>query len=129
MFPFGHGLTYGDFVHDDLNVTPATSDAEGGFAIKVRLTNRGTSTASETVFLFIRDKVASVTRPLLELKGFERISLAPGQNGTVHFTLPAGDLRFPGPDLEPVFEPGEIEILVGPAADRARLLTATVQLI
>jgi beta-glucosidase len=129
LFPFGHGLTYGDFVHDDLNVTPATSDAEGGFAIKVRLTNRGTSTASETVFLFIRDKVASVTRPLLELKGFERISLAPGQNGTVHFTLPAGDLRFPGPDLEPVFEPGEIEILVGPAADRARLLTATVQLI
>ncbi len=128
LFPFGHGLTYGDFVYGDLSVTPGTSGAEGGFAIKVGLTNRGRRAASETVFLFTRDPVASVSRPLLELKGFERISLEPGQNGIVHFTLPTGDLRFPGPDLEPVFEPGEIEILVGPSADRARLLTATVQL-
>ena len=129
LFPFGHGLTYGDFVYGDLGVTPGTADAQGRLCHHGRARPIGAPrAASETVFLFIRDKVASVSRPLLELKGFERISLDPGQNGTVQFTLPAGDLRFPGPDLEPVFEPGEIEILVGPSADRARLLMATVRL-
>jgi beta-glucosidase len=80
------------------------------------------------VFLFTRDKLASVSRPSLELKGFDRITLRPGESGVITLHLPAKELRFPGPDLEPLFEPGEIEILVGPSADRARLLSATVRL-
>jgi beta-glucosidase len=128
LFPFGHGLTYGDFTYADLNVTPEGTDKDGRFTITVRLTNQGARAASETVFLFTRDKVASFSRPLLELKGFDRIALKPGESGVITFALPAQDLRFPGPDLEPLFEPGEIEILVGPAADRARLLSATVRL-
>ena len=128
LFPFGHGLTYGDFTYADLNVTPDRADKNGSFAVTVRLTNQGARAASETVFLFTRDKVASFSRPLLELKGFDRIALKPGESGTVTFTLPTQDLRFPGPDLEPLFEPGEIEILVGPSADRARLLSASVRL-
>jgi beta-glucosidase len=63
------------------------------------------------------------------LKGFEKISLGPGQSGTVVLRLPARELRFPGLDLQPVFEPGELEILVGPCADRTRLLPATVELV
>jgi beta-glucosidase len=69
-----------------------------------------------------------VARPLLELKGFGKIALRPGETGTVELSLPASDLRFSGPDLTPVFEPGDVEILVGPCADRSRLLIGGVRL-
>jgi len=69
-----------------------------------------------------------VARPMLELKGFGKIRLNPGQSGTVTLPLAGGDLRFPGLDLELVFEPGEVEILVGPCADRGKLLATTVHL-
>jgi beta-glucosidase len=69
-----------------------------------------------------------VARPLLELKGFAKIDLQPGESGTVSMSLRAMELRFLGIDLEPVFEPGEIEILVGPCADRSQLLAAIVKL-
>jgi beta-glucosidase len=91
--------------------------------------NHGSRAAQETVFLFTHDKVASVARPVLELKGFGKIDLAPGQSGTVTMSLQAAELRFLGVDLESVFEPGEVEILVGPCADRAQLLTAAVELV
>jgi beta-glucosidase len=93
----------------------------------VDVTNAGQRAAEETVFLFTRDKVASVARPLLELRGFAKISLRPGETGTVAMTLPASELRFLGLDLRPVFEPGEVEILVGPCADRSRLLVETIR--
>ena len=79
--------------------------------------------------MFTHDKVASVSRPALELKGFGKIRLAPGAMGTVTLSLAAAELRFLGVDLEPVFEPGEVEILVGPWADRNKLLAATIQLV
>ncbi len=128
LFPFGHGLTYGDFVYTGLEATPGAASETGKFTVAVTLANRGLRAASETVFLFARDKVASISRPM-ELKGFDRIALKPGESGTVSFHLAAQDLRFPGPDLEPLFEPGEIEILVGPSADRTRLLSAMVRLV
>jgi beta-glucosidase len=81
------------------------------------------------VFLFIHDILASVARPVLELKGWGRIELAPAQRGTVTLQLPAQQLRFLGTDLNPIFEPGELEILVGPCADRSRLLAARIRLV
>jgi beta-glucosidase len=96
--------------------------------IRVDVRNEGTREAQETVFLFTHDKVASVARPLLELKGYAKITLRPGEAGTVALSLPATELRFLGLDLEPVFEPGEVEILVGPCADRSQLLATTIHL-
>jgi beta-glucosidase len=128
LFPFGFGLTYGRFALSNLRVTPAHVEDIDTMQIRVDVHNEGTRTAEETVFLFTHDKVASVARPLLELKGFAKISLRANQSGTVTLALRAADLRFLGPDLEPLFEPGEIEILVGPCADRSRLLVATVPL-
>ncbi len=128
LFPFGYGLTYGSFVLSNLRVAPHLIAANTTLEVSVDVTNKGRRAAEETVFLFIHDKVASVTRPLLELKGFARIALEPGGSGTVTLHLPATELRFPGLDFSPVFEPGEVEILVGPCADRARLLSASVQL-
>jgi beta-glucosidase len=128
MFPFGHGLTYGRFTLSNLRVTP--HDARLGDTIEVRVdvANNGARTAQETVFLFTHDRIASVARPVLELKGFGKIDLRPGESGTVTLHLPASALQFLGLDLRPVFEPGEVEILVGPCANRAQLLVQSIQL-
>jgi len=128
LFPFGHGLSYGDIAYSSLAVTPALAREGDSFAVSVMLTNRGPRAITETVFLFVRDKVASVTRPLLELKDFQRKALQPGESGRLRFALPASALKFLDANMRPVFEPGEIEILVGPSADRARLLVQTVYL-
>jgi beta-glucosidase len=103
-------------------------DEDGAIDIQVDVTNEGARRAEETVFLFTHDKVASVTRPLLELKGFTKAVLDPGARQTVTLRLSGARLRFPGPALEPVFEPGEVEILVGPCADRTQLLATTITL-
>ncbi len=128
LFPFGHGLTYGRFALSNLRVNPVNVEDIDTMQIRVDVRNEGARAAQETVFLFTHDKIASVARPLLELKGFAKIDLRPGETGTVTLSLSASELRFLGPDLESVFEPGEIEILVGPCADRAQLLAATVHL-
>jgi beta-glucosidase len=129
LFPFGHGLSYGDFVYANLDVSPAEARESDSFTAKVTLINHGLREAAETVFLFIHDKVARISRPVLELKGFDCITLRPGESGVVSFTLPAQALKFPGLDYAPLHEPGEIEILAGPSADRSRMLSVTVKLI
>ena len=128
LFPFGHGLTYGRFTLSNMRVTPENVEDIDTMQIRVDVRNEGTRAAQETVFLFTHDKLASVARPLLELKGFAKINLRPGEAGTVTLSLRAAELRFLGLDLEPVFEPGEVEILVGPCADRSQLLVATIHL-
>jgi beta-glucosidase len=128
LFAFGHGLTYGRFALSNLRVTPVCVEDFETMQIRVDVRNEGLRAAQETVFLFAHDMVASVARPLLELKGLAKINLRPGESGTVTLSLRAADLRFLGLDLEPVFEPGEVEILVGPCADRSRLLAATIRL-
>jgi beta-glucosidase len=129
LFPFGFGLTYGRFEFSNLKVSASAIGINDALTIQVDVINRGAREAQETVFLFAHDKVASVSRPKLELKGFGKISLLPGESGTVTLSLPASELCFLDLHLEPVFEPGDIEILVGPCADRTKLLAATVRLV
>ncbi|MGC1457385.1 MAG: glycoside hydrolase family 3 N-terminal domain-containing protein [Steroidobacteraceae bacterium] len=126
LFPFGHGLTYGAFRYSNLRVSPQGVNVHGTIQVQVDLTNEGGRTACETVFVFTHDVVASVSRPLLQLAGFARLELAPGKTATVSIAVPAQRLQFLGADLSPVFEPGVVEILVGPRANRADLLVGTV---
>jgi beta-glucosidase len=128
LFPFGFGLTYGRFRLSNLQVSRDSVVESDTVSVHVDVINEGSRAAEETVFLFTHDKLASVARPVLELKGFAKIRLDPGQAGTVTLPLAAKDLRFLGLNLEPVFEPGEVEILVGPCADRSQLLSATIHL-
>jgi len=128
LFPFGHGLTYGRFSLANLRVTPHDVEDVDTVRIHVDVRNTGTRAAQETVFLFTHDKIASVARPLLELRGFARVQLQPGATATVNLSVRAEDLRFLGAGLELTFEPGEVEILVGPCADRSKLLSATIDL-
>jgi beta-glucosidase len=128
LFAFGYGLTYGRFRYSNLRV-PAEGVAENDtVVVRVDVTNDGLHSAEETVFLFTHDTLASVVRPLLELRGFAKIQLAPGETGSVTLLLAAAELRFLGVDLDPVFEPGEVEILVGPCADRTQLLVDRIHL-
>jgi beta-glucosidase len=128
LFPFGYGLSYGAFKLSNLRVPEGKVTEYDTITVRVDVENEGARAAEETVFLFAHDKLASVARPVLELKGFGKITLGPGKAGTVTMLLPAAELKFLGLDLRPLFEPGEVELLVGPCADRARLLTATIRL-
>jgi len=128
LFPFGHGLSYGHFSLSNLRIDRDSVTENDTLQIQVDVLNDGARAAEETVFLFTHDMLASVARPVLELKGFGKISLDPGQSGTVTLLLAARELRFLGLDLHPVFEPGEVEILVGPCADRSQLLVRTIRL-
>ena len=128
LLPFGFGLSYGRFSYANLTVSPENASVNDTLDVSVEVTNDGERAADETVFLFIRDRVASVARPLLELKGFTKLTLEPGETATARLRLPVTELRFLGLDLEPVLEPGEIEVRVGPCADAAQLLSACVLL-
>jgi beta-glucosidase len=128
LFPFGHGLSYGRFTCANLRVPREPVTQRETIVVRVDVSNEGARAAEETVFLFTHQRVASVSRPVLELRGFAKISLSPGETGTVSLLLPVAELQFLGLDLEPVFETGAVEILVGPCADRRRLLAGSIQL-
>jgi beta-glucosidase len=128
LFPFGFGLTYGAFKYSNLRVPQDGFTERETAVVRVDVTNEGKRAAEETVFLFTHTKVAPVTRPLLELKGFAKIQLKPGETGTVTLLLPVRELGFLGPKLEPMFQAGEVEVLVGPCAQRAQLLVGTLRL-
>ena len=121
-FPFGHGLGYGDVAFSDLAV-----DVGEGIAASLTVTNRGERDDETVVFLFIRDPVASVARPALELKQFEAIGLDGKERRAISFVLTRRDLSFLDENFQPKFEGGTFEILVGPSADRAKLLSATIE--
>jgi beta-glucosidase len=129
LFAFGHGLTYGRFTLANLRVSPQSAAATSTLEISVEVENEGPRRAEETLFLFTRRLKARVAPPLLELHGVGKITLDPGARGTLTLHLPVVELRSLGPDLEPTLEPGELEILLGPSAERSSLLTARLKLI
>jgi beta-glucosidase len=113
LFPFGFGLGYTTFAYDRLEVEPAEMPTNGVVEVSVEVENTGNRKGSEVVQLYVRDPVASVTRPVRELKGFQRVELAAGERRTVTFTLRGADLAFPGRDMTWVTEPGRMEVWVG----------------
>jgi beta-glucosidase len=114
LYPFGHGLTYGEFTHGAVTASAGVMHPGEILKISAQITNLAGHPATETLQLYLRDRVASVTRPLKELRGFQRITLAPGESQTVTFTLTQTDLSFPGPDFDPITESGEFDAMIGP---------------
>ena len=128
LFPFGHGLSYTRFGYRDLRVTPGEIRPGRRFEITVEVTNEGRRSGEETLFFFIRDPVASIARPVQELRGWQKVRLAPGERAMVRLALDTEALAYLGPDLQPRVEPGRFEIRVGPSADPTRQLTAELAL-
>jgi beta-glucosidase len=129
QFPFGHGLSYSRFALRDLRCSPSHVKAGEFLDVSVTVRNDSQVDGEATLFLFVRDVVASVARPLLELKGVLKIGLAAGMSGDVTWRLPVEDLAFIGPRLDPILEPGRFKIEVGQSADAAELLTGIVELL
>jgi len=113
LFPFGYGLSYTTFKYGTPRLDPASIGPEGMTKVSVEVTNSGKVRGDEVVQLYIRDEVSSVTRPVKELRGFQRISLAPGETKTVEFPLGFSELSFLNRDLHRVVEPGTFKIMVG----------------
>ena len=117
LYPFGHGLTYGKIEYGDFTISAPSMGMNGEIAVTARITNRGQRAAEEVVQLYIHDRVASITRPVRELKAFRKVKLAPGQSEVVSFTLRPADLQFYGVDDRPVVEPGTFDVWIAPSAE------------
>lgn len=113
LFAFGHGLSYTTFNYTELKVSPARIPANGNTAISIRITNTGNVTGTEVPQLYIRDVVSSVTTPEMSLKGFNRITLKPGESKLVTFNLDARELALWNRQMKRVVEPGEFNIMIG----------------
>ncbi len=116
QFAFGHGLTYGDCRYGPPAAEPSVLRPGQSTTVTVVVENAGRHPADDTVLLFIRDPVASIARPALELRGVSKAVVPPGGRVTVSFTLSTADLAFLDAGLEPCLEPGHFEIHVGPSA-------------
>jgi beta-glucosidase len=113
LYPFGHGLSYTTFEYANLRLSSASIQPTDSLVVSVDVRNTGARAGDEVVQLYVRDDVASVTRPVRELRGFERITLQPGETRTVSFTLRPDDLAFYDVQMRRVVEPGSFTVWVG----------------
>ncbi|MBX2998089.1 MAG: glycoside hydrolase family 3 C-terminal domain-containing protein [Caldilineaceae bacterium] len=121
LFPFGYGLTYTTFEYSDLRLSTMRLGMGETLTATATLTNTGTRAATEVVQIYVRDLVGSVTRPIRELKGFQRVDLAPGASQDVTFTLHTDDLAFHNAAMQRITEPGKFHLWIAPhAADGLR---------
>lgn len=126
LFPFGFGLSYTKFEIGAPRLSSAKIGIAGSVTVSVDIANVGARAGDEVVQLYVRDQVSSVARPILELKGFERVTLAPGERRTVQFTLGPDAFRFFDITMREVVEPGLFDISVG--ADSTRLKTVILEI-
>ncbi len=120
LYPFGHGLSYTTFAYDDFAISPL--ECRAGETVEIRLTarNTGKRAGDEVVQLYICDEVASLPRPVKELKGFARLELQPGERRTITFHLPVDQLAFYDQDMRLVVESGTIKVMVGSSSEDIR---------
>jgi len=121
LFPFGFGLSYTEFRYSDLTVTPAAVAPDGTARISCEMMNAGPVAGAEVVQLYLHDRLATVVRPVLELKGFRKIFLEPGAAATITFDLGPKELALLDGDMKETVEPGEFEILIGSSCRDIRL--------
>ncbi|MFQ5514504.1 MAG: glycoside hydrolase family 3 N-terminal domain-containing protein [Myxococcota bacterium] len=121
LYPFGHGLSYTRFSYGGLKVTPRALPMDEPLRVELELGNTGCRAGEEVVQLYLRDRVASVTRPVQQLAGFVRLALEPGEVRRVVFHVDPARLAFYDEGMEPVLEPGTIEVMVGSSCADIRL--------
>ena len=124
LFPFGHGLSYTTFRLSNLRLSAGVINAAGSLDVSVDVENTGGRAGDEVVQLYTRDVAASRTRPVKELKGFERVTLRPGERRTLHFTIAREQLGFYDAALRYVVEPGAFKVMAGRSSEDAEMLEA-----
>jgi len=123
LFPFGFGLSYTQFEYSNLQLDDQVITPSGTTAVRCTIKNTGSRAGDEVVQLYIRDILASIARPVMELKGFQRIRLQPGESKEVTFAITPGILQMLDKDLHRVVEPGEFRIMIGASSRDVRLKT------
>ena len=113
LYPFGYGLSYTNFEYSDFTISDTAMEAGDRITVSAKITNTGKYTGKEAVQLYIRDVKGSCVRPVKELKGFEKITLAPGESKTVSFEITEPMLRYWNKDLCHVAEKGEFQVFIG----------------
>lgn len=113
LYPFGYGLSYAHFVYSNLKLSSDSINRAGHLTVSVDIRNAGGPAGTETAQLYVRDMVGSVTRPVKELKSFQKVLLQPGESKTITFTLSEPDLRFYDADMQWTSEPGDFTVFVG----------------
>ena len=126
LYPFGFGLSYTSFEIGVPRLSAPSIRTDGSVRVSTEVRNTGARAGDEVVQLYIRDEVSSVTRPIKELKGFQRVSLAPGQAKTVSFELTPRELSFWNVDMHRVVEPGTFNIMVGSSSEDLKSTPLTV---
>jgi beta-glucosidase len=123
LYPFGHGIGYSKIAYGDVRLSATTLAWDGKLTATARVTNGGTRAGEEVAQLYIYDRVASVTRPIRELKGFQKFKLEPGQSKEVSFELTRKDLEFVGLDNTWIAEPGAFDVWIAPSSSAGKPAT------
>jgi beta-glucosidase len=126
LFPFGHGLSYTTFSYSDPTLAPAKIAPDGKTTVSVEVANTGKLAGDEVVQLYIRAEVSRATRPVMELKGFRRVALAPGEKRTVTFEVGPEELSYHGPDMKRVVESDRFRVMVGASSDEVKSVALEV---
>lgn len=121
LYPYGFGLSYTKFEYSNLVVSPEKENAQGDVKVSVDVTNTGARVGDEVVQLYLKDEVSSVTTYEYDLRGFERISLKPGEKKTVQFTLHPDDLALLDKDMNWTVEPGKFMVMIGSSSEDIKL--------
>jgi beta-glucosidase len=122
LYPFGYGLTYTAFTYSAPTLSSESMSRDDSIMVSVTVSNTGDRAGQEIVQMYVRDLVGSVTRPVKELKAFEKISLEPGEEKKVRFSIDADDLAFYNQALEYGAEPGNFQVMVGPSSSELQIL-------
>ena len=126
LYPFGYGLSYTTFEFGEPELAAATIMADEGVVVRTTVRNTGSRAGDEVVQVYLRDEASSVTRPVKELVGFERVTLQPGESRTVDITIRANSFALWNRDMKRVVEPGEFTIMVGPNSQDLKSVKLTV---
>jgi len=126
LFPFGYGLSYTTFSFENLRVEPSQIVDGGTAKVSVDVTNTGSREGDEVTEFYIHQRVASITQPVMQLRGFRRVTLKPGEKKTVEFTVTPDTLAMLNVDMHRVVEPGVFDLMVGPSSDQTSSVALTV---
>ncbi|RYG19785.1 MAG: beta-glucosidase, partial [Chitinophagaceae bacterium] len=121
LYPFGHGLSYTKFQYTNLKIENSIIGNSDGVRLSFEIQNTGTVKGDEVVQLYIRDEVSSVTTYEKNLRGFERVSLAPNESKTINFTVQPDDLALWNLEMKRVVEPGKFLVMVGASSSNVKL--------